>query len=526
MITQRNQELLNYLSLERVFPRHAIEKLHDVSIKSIKKIEELIVDLGFAKDDELIAIVSKFGGYPALPEATSIEDVSIAQLLEEEYLRKLNAVPIEIKDGCLLLALADPRDDDTLKAISFHLNMKVVPYIANETTISNLLDDLYPPVDLQTGSAKDTDKEIIRLQAEANEGPIVSLVQDIIAKAVDGKASDIHIESQDGLTNIRFRVHGVLQHFRNLKHKEALAVFSRLKIMADLNISEVRRPQDGRIRTRLRGREIDLRLSTLPTQFGESAVLRVLDQTQVSLDWHSLGFQNDRVEELQSLLNLPNGVFLVSGPTGSGKTTTLYTALKHMDVKRLKTITIEDPIEYSLLDINQVQIHPEIGLTFASALRAILRQDPDVILIGEIRDQETAENAVRAALMGRLVLSTVHTNSAFGSLTRLIDLGIPRFLLAETLRGVLSQRLVRCYCAGCQGEGCKDCDKSGFSGRKVVSELLTINSKLKTEIATDTPIDLIEKMALETGYQTIREDADRLIKSNETSKTEVERVIG
>lgn len=296
--------------------------------------------------------------------------------------------------------------------------------------------------------------------------------------------------------------------------------------MAGLNISEKRRPQDGRITTSVRGRNIDVRVSTLPTQFGESVVLRLLDQQSVQLDWGQLGFEEKRVNQLRQIIQQPNGMFLVAGPTGSGKTTTLYTALQEINQHERKIVTVEDPVEYSIPGVNQTQVDAGIGMTFANALKAILRQDPDVVLVGEIRDQETAEIAVRAALIGRLVLSTVHTNDSVSAITRLVDLGIPGFLLASTLRGVLSQRLVRRICAECAGKGGTCCDRTGLKGRQVVSELLSVDSALAQAIANGAPQSALLDLAKEKGFEVMKSDANRVLKAGLATETALQKALG
>ena len=304
------------------------------------------------------------------------------------------------------------------------------------------------------------------------------------------------------------------------------AVDSRVKVMAEHNISEKRRPQDGRITTAVRGRNVDIRVSTLPTQFGESVVMRLLDQESVELDWSALGFEPGRIQSLRQIVKQPNGIFLVAGPTGSGKTTTLYTALKEINQEDRKIVTVEDPVEYSMEGGNQSQVDMAIDMSFAKALRAILRQDPDVVMVGEIRDQETAEIAVRAALIGRLVLSTVHTNDSLAAITRLGDLGVPEFLLASTLRGVLSQRLVRRICRECDGQGGTCCKNSGTKGRQVISELLSITPDLSEAIAKGESLTSLLALAKEQGFTTMRTDADRVLASGSATREAVERAIG
>ncbi|MEO8531930.1 MAG: GspE/PulE family protein, partial [Deltaproteobacteria bacterium] len=371
-----------------------------------------------------------------------------------------------------------------------------------------------------------SDSDVQRLRALANEGPVIQEVNNLITRGVAERASDVHFEADANGLRVRFRIDGVLQTAGQIPTARQAAVTSRLKIMAGLNISEKRRPQDGRAELAVRGRTVDIRLSTLPTQFGESVVLRLLDRNRVRLDWSALGFTPERVAEIERIIALPNGIFLVAGPTGSGKTTTLYTALSHINTDDRKVLTVEDPIEYTLQGVNQVQVEPDIDLTFATALRAILRQDPDVLMIGEIRDEETAEIAVRSALIGRLVLSTVHTNDALAAVDRLIDLGVQPYLLAATLRGVLSQRLVRTLCAECQGRGCPACGNSGHAGRSVVSELFQMNEPAAAVISGRDSSATLPEVAARSGFVAIEQDAERLMQAGRLSRIELARAVG
>lgn len=351
-------------------------------------------------------------------------------------------------------------------------------------------------------------------------------MNDIIAKAVGDGASDVHIEAGESGARVRYRVDGILRVERPIEEANKASVVSRLKVMANLNISERRRPQDGRAQLSVRGRTVDIRLSTLPTQFGESIVLRLLDRDRLQLDWGALGFPKERARDIEQIVGAPNGIFLVAGPTGSGKTTTLYTALSQINSVDRKIVSVEDPIEFSLDGVNQVQVDPQIDMTFARALRSILRQDPDVIMVGEIRDQETAEIAIRAALVGRMVLTTIHTNDSISAITRLIDLGVPAYLLAATLRGVLSQRLVRKLCKECGGNGCDNCSGSGRKGRIVVSELLKVTAPLAQAISDgENVMNLMEK-ARNEGFVQLAESGHLLVESGEVSRGDILESLG
>lgn len=515
MLKKRDLELIAALTNAGILTDVALSRVKAASEESNLLVEQTLVKLGLMKDEDLAAFLANWLDIPLFDQ--SHFELIDTDILDQAFLERANVAPVsqDIETGTMTLAFVDPRNADMAKTIAFHLGQQISIGVASARTVSGVLEQMFDNHVGPTDENFETDDDVERLVASANDGPVVSLVQEIIAKAVDDGASDIHIEAQDSHAQVRYRVDGRLQRVRSLTGAECKAAVSRLKIMADLNISEVRRPQDGRIRTVARGRNIDLRLSTLPTQFGESVVMRVLDQSRLKLEWGALGFEDARIAQLNELVKSPNGIFLVTGPTGSGKTTTLYTALAQLDAEKLKIITVEDPIEYSLQGINQVQVQPEIDMTFGSALRAVLRQDPDVVLVGEIRDAETAENAVRAALMGRLVLSTIHTNSAVGAINRLVDLGVPPFLLGATLRGVLSQRLVRGIGSG--GE---------HSGRVVVSELLELDSELRDAVGEGVSGPNLLALAKSKGFKTLADNGAALAAQGLTSAEEILRVVG
>jgi general secretion pathway protein E len=397
--------------------------------------------------------------------------------------------------------------------------------------------------------------DVERLRDIANEAPVIRLVNQIIARAVERGASDVHIEPGRDAVAVRYRIDGFLQQERLVPATLRAALTTRVKIMAKLDIAERRLPQDGRIKTVVRGVEIDIRVSTLPTVFGESVVMRILDRTRVELDFTKLGLDGKTQVCLQRLMALPNGIILVTGPTGSGKTTTLYTALKDLNRPELKLFTVEDPIEYQLSGINQIQVQPQIGLDFPTALRSILRQDPDIVMIGEIRDLETARIAIQAALTGHLVFSTLHTNSAIAAITRLIDIGLERYLLASTIAGVMAQRLVRKLCPVCarlhsDGErahgklkmaiagnpqvdwshsrepvGCEACGNTGYSGRTTISELLVIDDSIREAIGRRSQDQrTVEQLARKASFHTLYEDGLMKVGAGETSLEEVLRV--
>jgi len=362
------------------------------------------------------------------------------------------------------------------------------------------------------------------LLESAGDAPIIRMLNALLTQAVRDGASDIHIEPYERHSSVRFRVDGTLREVVQPNRALHAALISRLKIMADLDISEKRLPQDGRISLRLGTRAIDVRVSTLPSAHGERAVLRLLDKSENRLSLESVGMQGGVLARMEQLIGQPHGIILVTGPTGSGKTTTLYGALSRLDATRSNIMTVEDPIEYELPGVGQTQVNSKIELTFAKALRAILRQDPDVIMIGEIRDFETAQIAIQASLTGHLVLATLHTNDAASAVTRLVDMGVEPFLLSSSLLGVLAQRLVRKYCLQCRGSGCEHCGHTGYAGRTGVFELLVVDDAIRAQVHAGAAEADIRAQALAGGMQLMREDGQRLVAAGVTSPEEVMRV--
>ncbi|WP_185960993.1 GspE/PulE family protein [Aliiroseovarius halocynthiae] len=486
-------------------------------------IERTLLEIGLASEDTVFRALADYLSLP-FTEAADL-DPAFAQTLDLpiDFLERVAVLPVKYQDDHIVIATADPRATDVFQSISYHLKSDIAPVIASPSTIKGALAQIATVDDNDIGASSG---DIDRLRALANEGPVIKLVNDILAEAVSDGASDVHIEAQEAGARVRYRVDGVLDTRSTLRDDLRAAVVSRLKVMANLNISEKRRPQDGRADISVRGRMIDIRMSTLPTMYGESIVMRLLDRANVALDWQALGYSTERTRQIVELINAPNGIFLVAGPTGSGKTTTLYTALQEINTSDRKIVTVEDPVEYALQGVNQVQVNPEIDLSFASALRAILRQDPNVVMVGEIRDEETAEIAVRAALVGRLVLSTVHTNSSISAIDRLRDLGVPPYLIAATVRGVLSQRLVRKTCTICAGAGCDTCSGSGAKGRTAISELLSITPRLTQMISDDCSDIELSQAAAEEGFVDMMSDAELGMHAGLYSTEEILRVLG
>ena len=484
---------------------------------------QTLLELGLVDEEPLYEILSQASGIGLFDPATDWPkpvkfDIAL------DFFRRMGIAPIEHTSKGVAFAFSEFSAREALEATAYKLRTQITPVLAPPSAISALLEAYEFENSLLDNAASDDD--LARLTAAASNGPVVKAVNDLIGKAVGAEASDIHIEADENGSEVRFRINGEMAVISRFTNSMAAAVVSRLKIMSGLNISEKRRPQDGRASLVVRGRPIDIRLSTLPAIHGESLVLRLLDQRQLRLSWQDLGYDTNRIEEIRRLIGRPDGIFLIAGPTGSGKTTTLYTALAELNESERKIITIEDPIEYRLPGIVQVQVEAEIDMTFASALRAILRQDPNVIMVGEIRDQETAEIAVRAAQMGRLVLSTIHTNDAIGGLDRLLDLGVPPYLLATALRGVLAQRLVKKRCPDCAGDVCLHCGGNRYLGRTVVSELFVVDTDIQNALSRGETGVEIRKIKYARGYQDLATEANELINNNIISSKDWSRAFG
>lgn len=482
--------------------------------------------------------------------------------ISSRFIRENKIIPIELKNNVLKVILADPDDREIIEALKAASSADVVVFAGDSQTIDEYITKFYgqgsqnmnriiEDLDQQGFEyvREEEEEDVGHLKDLASEAPIIKLVNLFISRAVESRASDIHIEPFEDELKVRYRIDGVLHDIESAPKKLQAAVVSRIKIMAKLNIAERRLPQDGRIRLRFGEREIDLRVSTIPILHGESVVMRILDQESIVIDLDVLGFFPETLAEFNRLIKKPNGIFLVTGPTGSGKTTTLYGALDKINSPDKKIITVEDPIEYQLKGVNQIQVKSQIGLSFASTLRHIVRQDPDVIMIGEIRDLETAEIAIQSALTGHLVFSTLHTNDAPSAITRLLDMGVENFLLSSTVRGILAQRLLRTICPQCKevdttgadqeefralgmtdnvllyrGRGCESCSHTGFYGRTGIFELLVIDDEIRKLILASADANQIRAVARQRGMRTLLEDGVKKITAGETTLNEVFRV--
>jgi len=527
-----------------------------------ERLSDVLVRLGFiSKEDLTQALSAHFGLVPVkLSEYNPTPEV-VARI-PPPLARKYKIVPLEFKDGVLTIALSDPLDFLGLENLEKMLGMKIKAVLANEREIEQMINRLYgveeETIDtiLEELTEQDitfaqTVSEVVEETELAEEAPIIRLVSLLILEAFRARASDIHVEPMANKLRIRYRIDGVLHEVPAPPKRLEGAIISRIKILAGMDIAEKRLPQDGRIMVNVMGRQLDLRVSSLPGIHGESVVMRILDKSSLLYGLTELGFLEEDLERWKSVISLPNGIILVTGPTGSGKTTTLYAVLNELNLPDRKIITIEDPVEYQISGINQLQVKPQIGLTFANALRAILRQSPDVIMVGEIRDTETAEIAVRAALTGHLVFSTLHTNDAAGAVTRLIDMGIKPFLVASALQAVMAQRLVRKVCPKCaepakieepilkeieqvvgtleganflRGKGCSECNMTGYRGRTAIFELLVVSENIRKLILQRATSYQIREAARAEGMKLLREDGWIKVYRGITTPEEVIRI--
>ena len=500
-------------------------------------------------------------GTPSVNLKTFIVDPQIAKLVPEETARRYQLIPLfRIKDR-LTIAVADPNNLPAIDEVSRLTGLEIETAVSSVADIQHVLDQVYNTSDSMDDLVKvvdaksdeqgtETGVDIREIQRVAEEAPLVRLVNLILLNAIDAHASDIHIEPMKDQVRVRFRVDGVLRETDAFPYRLLLPIVARVKILADLDIIERRKPQDGRIAIGVRGRQVDLRVSTFPTHAGEKVVIRILDRSKGLPPLDRIGFPTDVLHQFQDLIHRPNGVILVTGPTGSGKTSTLYAALQEINTPQINIITLEDPVEYQLPGIAQGQVNARVGLTFADGLRSILRQDPNVILVGEIRDGETARIAIQASLTGHLVFSTLHTNDAPSTITRLVDLGVESFLISSSLLGVLAQRLVRCICPDCReetpadpiladllrlppelttatfykGHGCTACGKTGYRGRIGIFELLTLPEALRALIVKSASTDELREAAATLGMRSLRDDGLAKAVAGVTTLAEVLRV--
>ena len=531
--------------------------------ENIGVVDALVLNGRISHMDVSKALASQFGMDTINLAEYRVPDDVLA-LVPKHIARRYKIIPVYKHDNTLTVAIHDPMDVDTVDSLRYILKMNVEPVVAAKTdiessitryygsaddTVENMLQEITEgEVDLGLPINKAAQTKIEDLAETEADAPIIKLVGLIIMEAYRNRASDIHIEPLEKRLRVRYRIDGVLHEVDNPPKRLQPAIISRIKIMSNMSIAEKRVPQDGRIQIPVMGKTLDLRVSALPTNHGESVVMRILDKTSLLLGLADLGFYSDDQATMEKIISLPDGVFLVTGPTGSGKTTTLYACLNTINKPDRKIITVEDPVEYQLGGINQVQVNAEINLTFAAALRSILRQAPNIIMIGEIRDLETANIAVQAALTGHLVFSTLHTNDAPSAVTRMVDIGVKPFLVASAVRAIMAQRLIRKVCSKCKtpykptdyemqalklnpdevknatifrGAGCGECSKTGYRGRMGIYEIFQIDEEVRRLIYEKLPSNVIRARARELGMRTLREDGVRKIMSGITTPEEV-----
>lgn len=539
-----------------------LEEALKVQKDSGERLGKVLIELGYVTEQDIINVLEFQLGIKQVTVIADDLDPETVKLIPEALARRHMVVATKLTGRTLTVAMVDPLNVVAIDDLRLATGYEIEPVIASESDIEKAIQKIYGMGQLpqealyqledsgEVPSRREIDLDQLT-ESLSGEAPVVRIVNTLIQQAVQVKASDIHVEPQEDKVRIRFRIDGMLREIMNLPRGSLASLVSRIKIMAEMDIAEKRLPQDGRIQIKLKNRHIDLRVSSLPTVFGEKIVMRILDKANVLVDLDRLGFQQDILKQYRKLISRPYGMILVTGPTGSGKTTTLYATLSEINTMEKNILSIEDPVEYILEGINQTGINPKAGLTFASGLRSILRQDPDVVMVGEIRDSETAQIAVRAATTGHLVFSTLHTNDSAGSVTRLVDMGVEPFLVASSVIAVLAQRLVRMICPYCRekyevpndaperlflgipaGEklelyrarGCSSCDRTGFSGRTAIHELLVLNSDLRELIIGKTSSEEIKKAAMARGMLTLREDGIQKALQGITTLDEVMRV--
>ena len=559
LYVDNNSEIRDLFREVEGVSQHGLDELFDQDvIDGNRSFADAVIQAGIIQREELLNLISQYLGYELQVGEVGEIDHEVLSVIPHETARQYGVVPLYLSDGGVHLLALDPFNSSIIDDLTFALNLEISIVVCDPVQVSALLDhyyrqeqtsmdDLFGDVGLDQFENLDDAKEGDLVDA-ANETPIIRFVNLVIQQAIRAKASDIHFEPFEDEFRIRYRVDGALYEMSPPPKSLALPVISRVKVISELNIAEHRIPQDGRIKMTIEGRAVDLRVSTLPTQFGESVVLRVLDKSAVNLDLDNLGLPENVKSGIRGAVRRPNGIFIVTGPTGSGKTTTLYSALREVNEIDTKILTAEDPVEYEIEGIMQVPVNHQVGLDFARALRAFLRQDPDKIMVGEIRDIETARIAVQASLTGHVVLSTLHTNDAPGAITRLVDMGLEPFLLSASLEFILAQRLVRKICSSCKqefdpknemiqnlglsrndlgdrkfyfGSGCEACSNGGYRGRTGLFEMIKVGDTFRELINSGAATLVLKQKAIEQGMRTLREDGLRSIFDGETTVEEV-----
>ncbi len=512
-------------------------------------VQQVLIDEGVLSQEDIAKTLAAQNGMEFIDLSTVAPSPDVLEIMDAEKARRYRAVPVALHEDTLVVAISDPMDMQTMDDLSFVLNRDVEYVCATANAIAKAIPEFYGEPENTTPDNEMTLAEGIEGETTDGDAPIIKMVSMLLLEAYNNRASDIHLEPLEAKFRVRFRIDGVLQEMQSPPKKLHSAIISRLKIMSgSMSIAEKRLPQDGRIQVKLGQKALDLRVSSIPTVHGESIVMRILDKTSLMLGLPDLGFLSDDQQKFERLINLPDGIILVTGPTGSGKTTTLYASLHYMNKPDRKIITVEEPVEYQLSGINQVPVNSEIGMTFPAALRSILRQAPNIIMIGEIRDKETASIAINASLTGHLVLSTLHTNDAPGAIARLVDIGIKPFLVSSSVRAALAQRLVRRLCPNCKQPaelteyeartlridtnqlvdssvmkpvGCEACRGKGYKGRRGIFELFVIDDEVRHMIINNATTVQLRARARELGMRTLREDGVRKVLSGMTTADEV-----
>jgi len=557
--------LIDLVVSNGIIDQSQADDLREEHTRTGKPVRKLLIDTGYVTEDDLLGMMAAYQGCDVVDLAVMSLDTDVVQSIPASVARMYNVIPIQSTAGTVTLATCDLIDPHVMDELMFVLtkdvqfvlarendvHARITEYYGDESaTVSDMLNSLESDLALNASLNVDDNADDKSLESAAAAAPVIRFVNLVLYQAVTDRASDIHFEPFEKDFKIRYRVDGALYEMTPPPRRLALPIISRVKVMSGLNIAERRIPQDGRIALTVAGHSVDLRVSCLPTAHGESVVLRVLDRSVVSLDLENVGLPEDIYDEITMDIEKPNGIFIVTGPTGSGKTTTLYSCLQRINTIDQKLLTAEEPVEYDIDGIVQVQINPSVGNTFGKGLRAFLRQDPDDMMIGEIRDLETAEIAVQASLTGHLVFSTLHTNDAAGAVTRLVDMNVEPYLIASTLEAVLGQRLVRTICLNCKepyapdddtlrqldlkrenvgtrpfyyGRGCSKCNGTGYKGRKGVFEYLRVSDPVRELINERRPTLFIRERARELGMRTMREDAIRNVLDGYTTVDEVLR---
>ncbi len=558
MFEDHNDTIYEIIKGANLLEPAQLEELNESHLHTGKSLADAVIDSEVVDREQILAAVAEYLGYEYLATPPNKVEEDIASTVRASVARMYAVVPYEVSDTSVSLLAQDPFNPAIIDDLTFTLNKDITIVVCNPEHIDSLLIATYGEEDSSIDDILgDLGESFIESQDDLSEGdltdmanqtPIIRFVNLVLQQAIKDKASDVHFEPFEDQFRIRYRIDGALYEMAPPPKNLAVPVTSRVKVLSNMNISETRIPQDGRIKMTIAGRPVDLRVSTLPTQFGESVVLRVLDKSVVNLDLEALSLPDDILQTIRDLVDRPNGIFIVTGPTGSGKTTTLYSALREVNSVETKILTAEDPVEYEIDGIMQVAVNHKVGLDFSRALRAFLRQDPDKIMVGEIRDLETAQIAVQASLTGHVVLSTLHTNDAPGAVTRLIDMGLEPFLISASLEAILAQRLVRRICPSCRtayepghdliemldvdpleiadkdffyGDGCAECSNTGYRGRVGLFEMIVVSDAIRELINNRAPTLTIKQKALEQGMRSLRDDGLRAIFDGNSTIEEV-----